>query len=202
MLSARPGQDQQILVASTPPVSARRRSATTVVHQATALPLPQRAPGLALAAPKHENALLPAENRDRRARRHRARFLQSRSFVSPTRAAELRTYTQAGSTSDSQPAARGRLALVVSSCLEWQQTVRRVLRAHGHAVVCVLDLDGARATVRQATPHVLIADLGPDLPALLPHLSASTTVVELARSSAESEVEAQVSRLLPPPADS
>jgi hypothetical protein len=119
--------------------------------------------------------------------------------VLPTKAPDLRTYTQARASADSAPATRGRLALVVSPSLALQQRVRQLLRAQGHAVVGVLDADAARATVRQATPHVVIADVAADLPSLLPHLASSTAVIEVTGSSPASEIATQVLRLLSPP---
>ncbi len=71
------------------------------------------------------------------------------------------------------------LALVVSANPDLQQSLLHALRAHGHSIVCAADVPKARAVLRQASPDVLIADLGPDLPALLPHLASTTSVIEL-----------------------
>jgi DNA-binding response OmpR family regulator len=73
------------------------------------------------------------------------------------------------------------LALVVSCDPELQNAMRSTLRAQGHSMVCAGDIDKARAVVRQASPHVVIAAFGDDLSSLLPELHPSTFVVELPR---------------------
>jgi DNA-binding response OmpR family regulator len=71
------------------------------------------------------------------------------------------------------------LALVVSAHPEIQQSLRSTLRTQGHSIVCATELQRARAVLRQASPDVVIADLGADLAALLPHIAANTAIIEL-----------------------
>lgn len=125
------------------------------------------------------------------ARRHGPRprwvcawFLQSIPAVWPTIAAEHMTYLQTNPGEERRPSSGRLLALVVSSDGGVQDILQATLRAHGHSVVCAADLDMARAVVRQASPHVLIADLGAtDLARLRPHLAPSTGIVELSDGS-------------------
>ena len=74
------------------------------------------------------------------------------------------------------------LVLLVSSETEVQHAVQETLRAHRFPLVCAPSLEKARAIVRQASPDLLISDLGSDLSALLPQLAPTTAVLKLTES--------------------
>jgi DNA-binding response OmpR family regulator len=76
------------------------------------------------------------------------------------------------------------LVLLISSESDVQQAVQQTLRAQCYPLVCASSLEKARALIRQATPDVVIADLGSDLDELLPQLSPRTAVLRLSKSSA------------------
>jgi DNA-binding response OmpR family regulator len=74
---------------------------------------------------------------------------------------------------------RPMLVLLVSADTALQQTVQQTLRPHRLAVVCAATVDKARAILRQASPDLLIADLGHNLESLRAHLAPTTAVLGL-----------------------
>jgi hypothetical protein len=104
--------------------------------------------------------------------------------VWPTNAAEHWTYLQSKPPQEHAGSNQRLLALVVSSDRDVQESVRGRWQALGHTIVCAPDLESARAIVRQASPHFLIADLGAgELEALRSHLAPITSVIELDRAA-------------------
>jgi DNA-binding response OmpR family regulator len=79
------------------------------------------------------------------------------------------------------------LVLLVSSKPEIRLAVQEALRAHRHPLVCAPSLEKARAIVRQASPDLIISDLGSELSSLLPQLAPTTAVLKLTEDDQPSQ---------------
>jgi DNA-binding response OmpR family regulator len=75
------------------------------------------------------------------------------------------------------------LVLLVSSDTGLRDEIQKTLHAHRHTLVWASTAEKARAILRQASPHLLIADLQEDAESLRSHLAPSTGLLSLSDRS-------------------
>jgi hypothetical protein len=83
------------------------------------------------------------------------------------------------------PVASGKRALVllVSCDKGLRDGIQKTLHAHRHTLVCASTVETACAILRQASPHLVIADLEEDIDSLRPQLAPSTVLLSLSHGA-------------------